>query len=469
METLELYDDRHIESVYRFHRRLIPPRKAPQNPVLTATEPWESLLCAYGSVLRDEGLFKAYYTMWWLRPEPPHACAAEGLCYAFSEDGIRWTKPELGIVREVNGGRNNLIRYGLFADQPCVLRLLEPRDSHRYVMAYYGDFPPMGPGVRLCYSQDGIRWHWPGELIWQTALDTVSSALPYYAADDTITFHYDPAGRRYVLLRKVMHDAGLAPGQRPRTGGAPDPDRLQRRIARCESRDLVHWEGHRVVLAPDADDPPRSDFHRLSAAAAEEGQLGLLEVLDGRAGENAIALHLVWSDDGERWIRPCRPAQPFLPRGEPDAWDSGLVFTTSGSVVHGDEVLFYYGGMQARLEAASMAGCRRFGIGVARADRGRMCCLEAPPDETALLVTRPIEVREDLRVDATVSGGGFLRIGLLGDDCAPIPGFSGEDCCVLQGDLRDVPLAWTGGALCSRRLRVEVRARGTQLFRLRVS
>jgi hypothetical protein len=274
IQTLLFFDDEHIDQADGFTRRVHPPKKIAENPVLTSTEEWEGLLCAYGSVIRDEGVFKAYYTIWWLQKRPPYSCQAEGLAYAYSEDGVRWAKPNLGIVKEINGGRNNLIGFGLFADQPCVLRLPEALDMNHYAMAYYGDFPPLGSGVRVCFSRDGIHWNWPGQMAWQTALDTVSSQLNFYAADDTLNFYFHPVSRRFVLVRKVMQRENLLYDSARHKDFVPNREDLTRRIARCESADLIHWTGHRIILSPDSDDPALVDFHRLGVTPYAKDHLG---------------------------------------------------------------------------------------------------------------------------------------------------------------------------------------------------
>jgi hypothetical protein len=461
VSRLRFWDDRAVAEAHRLTRHLHRPVKSSANPVITATEPWESLLSLYGSVLLDEGVLKAWYTMWWLDREPPYGCRAEGLAYAWSDDGVRWRKPHLGLVPEVAGGQNNLVRYGLFADQPCVVRLPDPRPGRRYAMAYYGDFPPDGPGIRVCFSDEGTRWSWPGRCVWRTAVDAVSASLDYFAADDTLTFHHDPARDRFVLARKVMYPGRLVLEPERDGGWRPEKERLVRRIAVRESGDLERWEEPELILAPDPDDPPGTDFHRLGITPRPGGALGLLEV--HHDADATVHLALACRPDGGAWMRPCR-GQTLL-SGEPGAWDDALVFAPSQLVARGDQELLFYGGMEARLEAASLAACRRSGVGLATIDRDRWVSLRASEREPGLLVTRPVALRERVRVDARVGAGGSFEVALAAPDSPPLAGFRWGDGDPIAGDARDRTLAWGGRSLPSAgEYQLWIRMRDADLF-----
>ena len=332
MPDIDFFDDEHVEESWNLSRTLHALQPHANNPVLRPTEPWESLLCAYGSVLRDDQQYRAYYTLWWLDPRAPFGCNAEAMAYAFSHDGIHWTKPDLGLIEQVNGGRNNLIHYGRYADQPCVLRLAEVRDDKQYVMLYYGDFPPLGSGVRVCYSSDGIRWEWPGEMLWQTHVDRFASEIDFFAADDTLTCYFDAIARKYVILRKVMQEDGLCPASERKGNWSPDRFRARRVIARAESSDLKTLDDVRIVLAPDRDDPPGVDFHRLCVVPFRQRYLGLLEIHNGIEGVNSVDVELVYSRCGKNWVRVGRWQGPFIPRGSAGTWNEGVVFTPSGGI-----------------------------------------------------------------------------------------------------------------------------------------
>ncbi len=83
----------------------------PQERVLVHDQPWEGSGSGYHSVFQDGDLYRMYYKAWHLEPSPgklnnkshPLYC-----CYAESNDGIRWRKPELGL-HEFQGSKKNNI------------------------------------------------------------------------------------------------------------------------------------------------------------------------------------------------------------------------------------------------------------------------------------------------------------------------------------------------------------------------
>ncbi|MGD2084898.1 MAG: hypothetical protein PVH61_01820 [Candidatus Aminicenantes bacterium] len=467
MQTLFFFDDYFIHRTLKFSRRLNHPVKVPQNPVLTADQHWESLLSTYGSVIHDNGIYKMYYTLWWLKGEPPYSCDAEALAYAYSQDGIHWEKPHLNIIKDVNQGKNNCIGYGKFADQPCVHRMEKEIGGTRYIMAYYGDFPPLGQGIRICDSTDGIHWNWPGNMVWRTPLDEVADTLEFYAADDTMSFYYDPLAQRYVILRKVMQEGDLQGDPLKHRGWQPDKEKLQRIIARCDSSDLLHWENHQILLTPDRDDPPGLDFHRLSCTPYAGQYIGFLETHHSQPGKNTIHLELVYSRDSKHWIRPCRPQQPFINNGAEHAWDSGVIFTTPTFLTTANEILIYYGGMDARLTAPSMGTCQQYGVGLAKLPRDRFCSLRCPEYDTAFLTTTPMAVNKNLAINMTIKPGGFLQAGLEDIQGKPVPGFQWQDCDELSGDRLYQPITWKGKTISNPcRYQLQIRARGVDIYAL---
>ena len=84
----------------------------PANPldagtVLVMDKPWEGAFSGYFTILKDGGLFRMYY-----RGVPTSGGDgrnAEVTCYAESPDGIRWTKPELGLHQSQGSRANNII------------------------------------------------------------------------------------------------------------------------------------------------------------------------------------------------------------------------------------------------------------------------------------------------------------------------------------------------------------------------
>ena len=112
----ELFVDDHLVRKLggRAERRLHHPEA--KELVLTFDQPWEGNLSgSYASVFQDGGLYRMYYTTYQYDPAseakqskvpPPHALHT---CYAESDDGIRWRKPELGLHEFRGSKRNNIV------------------------------------------------------------------------------------------------------------------------------------------------------------------------------------------------------------------------------------------------------------------------------------------------------------------------------------------------------------------------
>ena len=74
-------------------------RPTQREVALTFEEPWEGNASGYPTVIQDGDLYRMYYRGHrYIIDDPPLKQAqAEVVCYAESEDGIHWTKPNLGL------------------------------------------------------------------------------------------------------------------------------------------------------------------------------------------------------------------------------------------------------------------------------------------------------------------------------------------------------------------------------------
>lgn len=154
-------DPLHFPQLHNVRQRLIEGTPHPENPVLRPRPgQWDGTRCkVYGTVLVDprDGLFKMWYsggtdTEDAIRRE----CGSpRNLGYAFSEDGIRWTRPNLGLI-EYNGSRdNNLIM--LDAQAPSVFLLEDAPAAERFMM-----ITEAGQHTNenyILFSADGVNWN----------------------------------------------------------------------------------------------------------------------------------------------------------------------------------------------------------------------------------------------------------------------------------------------------------------------
>jgi hypothetical protein len=110
----ELMADGFVIDTLSSGARLALHEATPREIAMVTDAPWEGNACHYRTIIKDGDLLRMYYLAAHYKmigdenkaklehPHPPF------FCYAESRDGIRWTRPELGLV-EFNGSKQNNI------------------------------------------------------------------------------------------------------------------------------------------------------------------------------------------------------------------------------------------------------------------------------------------------------------------------------------------------------------------------
>jgi len=161
-----LVDDHLIERMEGVRLKLHRPVR--REVAFTTDAPWEGNACNYVSVFRDGPICRMYYHGMHYRHSGPPAQALEPhppfLCYAESEDGIHWRRPELGIFEFEGSKANNIVLT------PEAVAEVEGDPAHtavfldtnpdcspdeRYKMVMLGRKPR---GLYALKSADGIRF-----------------------------------------------------------------------------------------------------------------------------------------------------------------------------------------------------------------------------------------------------------------------------------------------------------------------
>jgi hypothetical protein len=117
---------------------------------------WEGAFCAYVTVIHDGGKYRAYYR------GLPTAQAAEHegevTCLAESNDGVRWTKPDLGLY-EVAGTRDNNV---VFTGEPPFSTNFSPFVDSRPGVDGGARYKALAgtakTGLVAFVSSDGLHW-----------------------------------------------------------------------------------------------------------------------------------------------------------------------------------------------------------------------------------------------------------------------------------------------------------------------
>lgn len=477
-----------------------PPQKA--GLVLGPERPWEAYRIMPTAVLEDEGLYKMWYSSVACYPgkEAGVACPRcrtqnsgqkvlcvkcgwplldidwmhKNLfqkCYAVSSDGIRWERPELGLVEYAGSRKNNIFE---FSGSMCV-PALNPRgpaeEKFMAVSEYKG-------GLYLSVSPDGLRWKMKPEPVLPFSADTNNQVVYDPVLEKYVAFLRGFPGRR-TIMRCEFDTLDQAPW--PYRAGQRQPDQTG----------TIYLEDElEKVMDVDQDDPqlPDLDINHLSAALYAPGVYlgfpGLFRKYPGgldrqgrekhryfaQGNDGAFETQLAVSRDGRNWTRPDR--RPYVSAGLCGGPDGGLIMVAPGLIRRGAEVHQYYGGKRTthgifepgadQHEAAAFRLVQpkdRFIAAVAGAQGGRF--------RTPLLCHSGR--RLELNLDCGGLGETFAQI--LDEEGKPIQGFSRADCDPVDLNHLAQVVTWRGradvGATAGHPIRLEFFMRSSKLFTFR--
>ena len=290
------------------------------NPLFQADKPWEdSLDNLYANLIFDEEdqRFKLWYATLIVTEEGQRRMTVpNGLpsphpqrynLYAESVDGIRWEKPELGLVPYDGSAANNILTYdaantGVFKD----LRESDPARRYKMVLDH-------GRGnLFRRFSADGIHWSVKEPMFgFNRNGDTHNNAF------------WDSRGQRYVCITRIF------PGSRM--------------VARTESADFLHWTDPTIAVLANGAEGARRQHYCMTAFPYEGIYLGFL-MMYNRARDKTVDCELAWSPDTVTWHR-IQPGRSLIPRGPAGSYDAGCVYAQANGPIRRDGRLWiYYGG-----------------------------------------------------------------------------------------------------------------------------
>ena len=390
-------DDHVIERSTGFRRVVHPPR--PRGVVLEPDQPWETQGLSIMHVgRRRDGKFECYYRVHGER------VLSDTHAYAVSDDGIHWTKPDLGLVPAPGGGKSNLLPCGAPFDVGFLGTSPDP--GKRYLLGLGNH--PRGFKMEMFFARELPDWQ--NDPKWKDKL-TRAGTKPSYKLG--LNF-WDQATREWVFMRQSPNH--------------PPP----RCIARWSTKDLKNWEV-RSVLYPDAHDSsdPRSfdEAYGMHAMVTEGLVLGFIEWFKGDQTRPDLAVlereligrvHMkgpmetriaVSRDGGFTWDRTVS-REAWIPHGsQPNSYDR-LVVMYASPVRNGDEDWIY---------ATVIDGDHASGMGYGRPGRSRGALytqkhnryVSLQAGNTAqVLITKPIRVTGrtlQLNVDGS---RGEVKVGI---------------------------------------------------------
>jgi len=485
--TTELFlDNELIEVTPGVSRKLHPPKKHPLNPVVRC-ERWcdGEYIQPYTTMYDEEDqLFK----MWaragsdWKKGRV--ADNAAYMLYFTSTDGVRWNKPDLGVM-DVAGRRDHNIvftsdmvlssvaarSYGpeqyVVPSSPmkpqgkkaffwAVNKHPHPRDeSEKFIgLAIVQDHRR---GAHIVTSPDGIHWSCASSPFWQTPHDVAGTG-------DDCLMHviFDDAKQKWAIYRRVVPEfterliADESDRERARE------DRYYRSYAYAQSDDLREWKNHQFILAMDADDPPDTELYQFACHKYGGIYVGYMSVFYRRRPQ-PIDVQLVTSRDGIHFTRVCR-GEAFVPSGQLGYYDyMAMGCSQPKPILVNDTAYYYYAAVnyphdvnRAHYEPGELTG----GAALATFKRDRFVSLETSEFDRGpcRVITKPFTVRQPkLYLNAATWLKGSIRVEALTRDWQPIPGYTEPDARVIQGDALDHPVQWKKNADLSKLMGKEIR------------
>ncbi len=432
----ELFVDRHlIDSMRGVELRLHEPRD--EGVVLHFDEPWEGIHCGYSTVIRDGDHFRLYYRG--MPADVVDGTSGEVTCVAESNDGLRWTKPKLGMF-EVRGTKeNNVVLSGVPPFSHNFSPFLDTRPDCPLDQRYKALAGISKSGLVAFVSADGLHWR----KLRDAAVIPEKAPFKFeWMFDSQNVAFWSVAEKKYVCYFRVWEGV--------------------RRIGRTESSDFVNWsEPVLMSQMTDGQPSPTEDLYtNQTDPYFRAPHLYLAVAARFVPGRQAI------SDEDARTLK--------LAKGyEKDVSDAVLLTTRGGSVYN----------------RTFLSSFIRPGIGarnwVSRNNYPALGIVQTSPTEMSLyvnqdyaqptahlnryslrldgfasvqapyaggeLLTHPLKFSGNrLELNFSTSAAGSIRVEIQDAAGQPIRGFAASDCVEIVGNEIERVIRWKSGADLSR-------------------
>lgn len=425
--------------VRTFHQ----PEPHPANPLLKPETEWELGDVPFAMPFSDGVWFDpadSKFKLWYAGNE------MYTTCYAESEDGITWIRPDLDVVPGTNIVLNiprdsSTIWLDLNETDPAMkFKALQTCKDNRSMLGGFGGLAENGRFVFTYFaSPDGIHW------------SRVADSPANQPIEDRSTFWFDPFREVWVFSIRTAQ-----------TKQERERDGVRRVRTYKENPDLMIGlsdllSGSVEWIGADDLDPPHpkySDFnpqlYNLDGVAYESLMVGLFSVHQGP--ENNICdqeniqkrnqIMLGYSRDGFHWHRPDR--RPFIKArdDDPKSWDWGNIQSVGGGfLVVGDRLYFYYSG---RLLTEGYWDSDA-ATGLATLRRDGFASLDADADG-GIVITRPIRFSGGRLFVNLAAPAGRLRFALVTPEGEDIEGYTFAECVPACTDSTSLELSWRQNA-----------------------
>lgn len=306
------------------------------------------------------------------------------LCYAESEDGIHWKKPNLEITEFQGSKKNNIIRHFLHGAS-VMLDLYEKDENKRYKMFTMLDYSNGSKYLAVAFSKDGIHFS-----------DFIKCPNFSPRADTHNFVIFDEKIKKYVLTTREWQGS--------------------HRIACMSfSDDFIHWSMPIPIL------PARgyeNQVYSMPFFKSEDYLIGLASMFHEGDTDSAdfdtvdVEMTYCYRYSGWNYV-DCNT--PFIPRGkgnykdiENKAFDCGCIFSCA-PVEIGEKLYFYYMGGNGQ-----HTNFREGALSRAYIPKHRFAYIaQKDADREAQVYTNPFSFQSgEIFIDADIEEQGYLTIEL---------------------------------------------------------
>ena len=426
------------------------------------------------------------------------------ICYAESDDGIHWRKPNLGLC-EWNGSRENNIIFPnddlpfVFSEMDGASVFIDPaarNEDEKYKM--FVKVSPVGQGgteergpvpdvpekslpkAQYAFvSPDGIRWR-----LWSTQKANKGKN------DTQFSVFWDEEIERYVQYSRVIHrDAADVDYYRRLYDGKASRG-VVLKVGRATSEDFLNWGQERVVIEPDEIDRANSpeglsrlDYYGGNVSKYREAPGAYIALPNAYYHwkfdltrkwwrgihiqlPSTMDVQLLTSRDGVNWHKP-PGRRPFIRLGPKGKFWSSTIWPDGNAIRVGNELWFYFAGLDVSHKEQSLIesnGAR--GRAVLRLDGFISADAAYTGGE---LTTRPLVFTGSrLQLNVDTSAGGICQVELQDAQGNAIEGFSLGDADEINGNYIRVKASWQGSedvsSLAGKTVKLRFVMRDTKLY-----
>lgn len=440
--------------------------------LLGPNRPWEKGRASeWSSILYHAGRFHLWYDAYQWDPKsqrirrPTHC-----YCYAVSDDGIHFEKPDLGLFELAGTNKNNAVIRGIEAGPVFIDPFAPPEKRFRLIARKQpvGDLWEELAGVDtnvtwMLTSPDGVHWKRNAEPLIPRHLGATQSVV------------WDEQLNRWVLYLRAHLPLQSGATRRAFARILVDKHGLDKPLplpANAAHHTSLQRE-YPIVIDIDDQDKPGAQVYVSNVfryPRAQDVQLAFIPMwYDSRGGFDAsdlVEVQLAFSRDGIAWRRPWR--QPIITPGLPGSDSAGQIFPLQHPILVGHELWLYYHGLpEDHLSKTHRKGNNH----LARAiwPDGRFVSLDTFSGEPGEVVTPSIRFEGNrLQLNMNAGASGTVRVAIEHADGTPVPGFALVDAKSRHGNDLNKIMGWKGNPDLSRlagqpvRLRIQMTA--TRLY-----